>query len=679
MCQSRIRLWFGPSFITATIRQQRYPKTIRFASTSPTIFGAQTHDSEDPVIIVGGGPTGLLLSLLLARYEVPSIVLEKQSVEQRFQHPQAHFLNTRTMEILKHYLPDIYQRVRSAMPCVSLWRYFRFGASLKDPDAIVVRHPVDIPLQADLDANGVLLQDFDESKHTRDLSPVTVGHLAQHTFGRILYDQASLEPNTTLIYDTEATRLSTTQNEPMIQVETRKGNTYKGRLVIGADGAHSFVRQRTGIRMHGTAEMQHLMNIHVRHEMKAPPAMLYSTYTPTSVAMTVCHSPGEYIVQIPFFKPYQTPEEDFAPEKLSDILGDIFGEPIPASSIISAKPWTMGSLVAERYVSDKIVLIGDAAHVFPPAGGFGMNTGLQDAHNLAWKIAGGHDLTSYERERRPVAQQNAALSVRNYERLLKVTQSAYLDKRHPDLLKTILDHSLLPLSARKGIFRSLYKAALFPFSWLPHPGGLYANHIRSNLRSSLQQGTGLPLLFPANEIGFSYYDTAYHEKNVRSNQSQWLRDTIPSQPLLTVGSLVPHDTATLFSRKYSFEELEISTTDLSGQLSLGEKSPYVLLCWKTESSDASYLEKLSEELNNKLCGTVRLVVASDSLKDLSPFELSQSIDRLLITNGGFFSESDPQIVLVRPDGHVQGIVAYGVEDLSSISRIVGALSGVMST
>ena len=89
-----------------------------------------------------------------------------------------------------------------------------------------------------------------------------------------------------------------------------------------------------------------------------------------------------------------------------------------------------------------------------------MNTGMQDAHNLAWRIALGHHtgrpcgsyLMEYGQERRPIAQQNAALSVRNFHRVLNVTIACYLNKQRPDLLLKALEQSssLLPLSTRRG-------------------------------------------------------------------------------------------------------------------------------------------------------------------------------------------------------------------------------------
>ena len=86
----------------------------------------------------------------------------------------------------------------------------------------------------------------------------------------------------------------------------------------------------------------------------------------------------------------------------------------------------------------RIALIGDAAHQLPPAGGFGMNTAIQDAHNLAWKLAMIHRgqarrqlLSSYESERRPVAIANTALSLRNYEKTVCMAESVGLHREHP--------------------------------------------------------------------------------------------------------------------------------------------------------------------------------------------------------------------------------------------------------
>ncbi len=89
------------------------------------------------------------------------------------------------------------------------------------------------------------------------------------------------------------------------------------------------------------------------------------------------------------------------------------GAEIPVQ-IVSQRGWQAGGyLVAERFQRGRVLLAGDAAHLFTPTGGFGLNTGIEDVANLAWKLAamlqgwgGGRLLATYEAERKPVALRN---------------------------------------------------------------------------------------------------------------------------------------------------------------------------------------------------------------------------------------------------------------------------------
>lgn len=95
---------------------------------------------------------------------------------------------------------------------------------------------------------------------------------------------------------------------------------------------------------------------------------------------------------------------------------------------------------------NKVFLAGDAAHVFPPAGGFGMNTGIQDVHNLAWKIAyvlGGRAgeslLETYDKERRPVSENNSKLSLNNWHEAIKIPKLLGLDPNNVHVLNDIIN------------------------------------------------------------------------------------------------------------------------------------------------------------------------------------------------------------------------------------------------
>lgn len=174
--------------------------------------------------------------------------------------------------------------------------------------------------------------------------------------------------------------------------------------LIGCDGAHSKVRSLLGIETLGEHKLQHLMNVHfycdqLRQRLPSRTAMLYFLFHQQRVVVYVSHDPvkDEWICQIPYFPPFES-SHDFTESRVRAILeATLFdtsrehnGRGGLKIDIRAIHHWVMHAEVAEHYVDPqyhRVYLAGDAAHKFPPAGGFGMNTGIQDAHNLAWKLA----------------------------------------------------------------------------------------------------------------------------------------------------------------------------------------------------------------------------------------------------------------------------------------------------
>lgn len=122
---------------------------------------------------------------------------------------------------------------------------------------------------------------------------------------------------------------------------------------------------------------------------------------------------GEFTINTKLRNPEDKPD----PKLVADLILQSVGESIDIE-ILEHRPWTAGhALVADRFGSGRIALAGDAVHIFTPTGGFGMNTGVDDAVNLAWKIAamvsgwgGPHLLSTYETERRPIAFRNTGMA-----------------------------------------------------------------------------------------------------------------------------------------------------------------------------------------------------------------------------------------------------------------------------
>ena len=126
--------------------------------------------------------------------------------------------------------------------------------------------------------------------------------------------------------------------------------------------------------------------------------------------------------------------EAYTPAHCEGLVRAALADPDVPFEVVTVATWTMTAQVAPRFRDGRVFLVGDAAHRFPPTGGLGLNTGVADAHNLVWKLAavdgGTADarlLDSYERERRPVAQRNAAVSLDNALKIVEVSTALGAD------------------------------------------------------------------------------------------------------------------------------------------------------------------------------------------------------------------------------------------------------------
>jgi len=619
----------------------------------------RSHDSlqhgnhhQTSVLIVGGGPTGLILSALLSQYAVPSILIEARKPEVVAQHPQAHYINLRSMEIIRHNFPNLYLNVLRNISPSTEWNAFTFSHSILGRQIARVVHPVE-NLRIGQDGNGRLVEDqyMSDIEYNTDsygkCSPCeTPGHLAQNIFSTLLLNEARtslklfqnshpITDRADIIHGMTVTNITDYGYEASypISVHTSCGHHIEAKYIVAADGSLSLTRSLHGHRniMVGEHNIQHLINVHfqtspslsaklMKHRDRI--GMLHFVYNSNFVGAYVCHNlqQGEWVLQIPFFPPFDS-IDDFTEEKVRSlitvgILNDSSEFNTSDVNILHVKPWSMSALVSESYLlgkSKRIILAGDSAHVFPPAGGFGMNTGLQDSHDLSWRLAllcGRNDakscmiagvpnlLLDYELERKQIASINAALSIRNYKRTLDIAKACFLNANHPALLKAIMENppvSFLPFSLRADAFKLAVRTALKPLSELSKQGSLLGESMVRNIRRILQSGGGLPLLFPRYELGFQYGSD-------KSSTGQ-MNDTEGYYPSFSNGCRLPHVNLYLVGYlRPSFHEIipasfmstsnkemikdhekELSLTDLESQLTTrwikSEKPHFMLIAF----------------------------------------------------------------------------------------------------
>lgn len=626
------------------------------------------------VAIVGGGPTGLTLSLLLSSFGVSNVVVERKA--QVSEHPQAHFINMRTMEVFRQ-IGTLDEDVRAKSPPIREWRTFRYCESV-------------------LGHNFGEIDHFDEYAETSaKLSPTEVAHLSQNRLLPLMLEEAQKSSVARILLGEEVLALQ--QTSTGVQLETRalgvdgakpKPKTIEADYLVGADGAHSLVRGAAGIAMEGNAHMQSIMNIHftsrdLSKSLQGKEAMLYFVYNPKVVGVIVAHSisEGDFVAQIPFFPPMESASK-YTKDYCARLLQSAVGKKVDLS-VHNARPWTMSALVADVFRKDRVFLAGDSAHLFPPAGGFGMNTGIQDAHNLAWKLAyvvRGQSprevLDTYSSERRNIAIRNTCLSIMNFEETVKVARAFGLD---PLLAKGVVS-ALEPL---KSSFASLQRPVESLGESLLSLGKLQTSSFsplrplqQMYLARILTQENSLRLLYPEEDIGFSYTDPELEWTNETTPKWSRTHSSAIFLPKVEVGRRFPHLTVVREDGTRTGGPPR-SIIDLIADL----RHTFVLVLFGNADHGKALREAITRlnEQGHEYAVTTVFVNSSLANGGESSASEKEVFVRAEVSELNFGSDVTARDlglglgVLIRPDGHVADIVdAVGLASASRLRKILSA-------
>lgn len=653
----------------------------RLARLSST---ARCNSTAVPVCIVGGGPVGLYAATLLNQHGIQSIVIERAAQTPAYNHPRAHVLNTRTMELMRELGLDA--QIHATAPPREQWRHFRYCESITGRDL------------GDLGAVDHFAGET--ARNLEAASPVGISHLSQPRLEEILHssllrDQQQADGGASILYGHQV--VNVTQDNDSVTVDAVSQTGEDSQLVcdylIAADGATANVREQCGIGISGQMNLQHFMSVHFTcpdvAELVLPrPGMLYFVFNHDVIAVLVAHNieEGVWNLQLPYYPPHQK-ASDFDKTVLEGVLSSCFGVKLGGDGVPwklhSANPWRMNAAVAHQFSCGRIHFAGDSAHQFPPSGGFGLNTGLQDVHNLCWKLAAVHRgdahsdlLNSYHVERYQVAQENAELSVSNWRRGLLVPKALGLDAANLDTITSALDvvSWALPAGTSKAIVDSslhIGRSTLSLVQPSDNPLSSIYSHARlSALREVLKSRAELPMLFPGNDLGFVYQSNkAALMQNSRRPKRPVVREGVKQyQPWAEAGARVPHGWLQLSSGGPVSSTLDLVKQDgqcvlfVSCQDTSGHAWEKATASLATEIKVVLVTEGKDEQQRME-CTLESTVVAHDASLDwTSMCELA-----------------DGDAVLVRPDGHIAWRYrANSSEVVTPALHLSGLLSDVIA-
>ena len=351
---------------------------------------------EVPVLVAGGGPTGLCAALLLARHGIESLTVERHPGTSIY--PRSTGINVRSMEVLRSL--GLEEAVRAAsfegMPGVAR------SSTLVDPD-------------------------FEVSpsfgQQSGDMSPCEWTPCSQRELEPILAAAVAAEPCAELRFGAELVSFKQDRCGVVAEVLDRakhEVSLVRCEYLIAADGARSQIRNRLGIAMHGPGDLMPCVSIHfasdLRRRLTRTPNFLhfvgddevFGVFIPTD-------SHSLWALAIPL---RDRIDGHLSAERAAELVRVGAGLSDLNVEVLGMVTWMMQADSADQWRAGNVFLAGDAAHRMTPAGGLGMNTGLQDVHNLCWKLAavlqgsaGSCLLDTYALERMPVAQRNVKRSV----------------------------------------------------------------------------------------------------------------------------------------------------------------------------------------------------------------------------------------------------------------------------
>jgi 2,4-dichlorophenol 6-monooxygenase len=554
---------------------------------------------EVPVLIVGGGGCGLSASVFLSDHGVGHLLVERHAGTSTM--PKAHYLNQRTMEIYRqHGLDEEVVDLGAPLEKFGKVRWQTSFAGDGELDARVIH-------EMDAFGGGALRETYAAA------GPVLPSKLPQHRLEPILRRHAEQRNPGRILFGHELDAFSDQGDRVVAEVrdvETGEVTTVAARYMIAADGGRT-VGSALGVEMEGLPGSVRVTTVYFSADLSrwwrdgTLITHLLNPYDPDLSSNLIEMGPtwGKHCEQwgLHFATgPVRYDEQTIVPR-----IRELLGVPDLELTLHDVTYWTQETLLAARYRHGRVLLAGDAAHRQPPAVGLGLNTGIQDAHNLAWKLAavlsGRADeslVDTYETERRAIGRHNVdwAISAAHHHQVIldAIGLGPHIPpERRVPRISAYFDPSPLGAATRARMLEIFGT----------HRGGCQAHDV---------------------EIGFAYEDGAVVVDGSPPPPRTPLRDVF--QPTTRPGHVLPHVWLERDGRRRSTHDL------------VGSATSFVLLTGPEGTPWCEAAAEVAEKFSIPIV-TVRIGTGAEFADVDGGWEAVRQI-------------TDDGAILVRPDNHV---------------------------
>lgn len=357
--------------------------------------------ADADVVVVGAGPVGLSVALQLGREGAKVRVLERRPTHSHL--PRAHVANSRSMEIFRGW--GLSEELRADALPREMTQAFGWVTTLRSEEF-------------------ARLENVDEALRDR-ITPEPLCSCPQDRIEYRLREAIASLPSVSLELGREVVGYGEMPGGAEVEVRHDDGTAehVRARYLVAADGGRSPMRTMVGVDVASMASVRRSLSIYFRADLsqytRLRPFILWFVHNEQTQGITITVDGVDRWVYVHEVDPSAAVDQ-FSEGYCLDKIRAAVGVPDLTPDIRARQIWDQDMAVAQTFRVGPLFFAGDSAHRFPPAGGFGMNTGLQDSHNLGWKMAlvlsGRADeslLDTYEGERRPVAMTNAEQSMIN--------------------------------------------------------------------------------------------------------------------------------------------------------------------------------------------------------------------------------------------------------------------------